>query len=67
MPHEFLFLLCNSIDRSGELVKQQAPPMEINRVALDDFTQNHGIDSIFKLDTNTWESWYKMPEPSKRM
>lgn len=31
LPHEFLFLLCNSVDRQTEMRKQRAPELDINK------------------------------------
>lgn len=62
LPHEFLFLLKNSVDRHTQILKQQAPELEIQKVAIDEWNKSdvNGIrlDYLYKLDTDVWESWY---------
>ena len=61
--HEFLFLLCNAVDRQTELRKQKAPEIDISRKVIDDFNPDHvngiRLDYLYMLDTDAWESWLR--------
>jgi len=71
LPHEFLFLLCNSVDRQTEMRKQRAPELDISKHQIDEFDPNNvngiRLDYLYKLDIETWKSWYTECQPSKRM
>ena len=71
LPHEFLFLLCNSVDRQTEMRKQKAPELDIEKRQIDNFDKDNvngiRLDYLYKLDTDAWVSWYTDCQPSKRM
>ena len=68
---EFLFLLCNAVERQSELRKQKAPEFDIRRKVIDDFDPNNvngiRLDYLYMLDTVAWQSWLRSKQPSKRM